>query len=54
MPIWLRNFTFQKISEFYEKEKAEMDKASGKSKLGNDNPKGPAIRQADYSTKARN
>ena len=54
MPLWLRKFTFQQISQFYEKEKAEMDKANGKSKLGNDIPKGPNIRKADYSTKARN
>ena len=30
-----------------------MEKASGKSKLSNDSPKGPAIKQADYSTPAR-
>ena len=30
-----------------------MDKASGKSKITNDSPKGPAIKQADYSTPAR-
>ena len=53
LPIWLRRFTFQNISEFYEKEKAEMEKASGKSKITNDSPKGPAIKQADYSTPAR-
>ncbi len=53
LPIWLRRFTFQNINEFYEKEKAEMEKASGKSKLSNDSPKGPAIKQADYNTPAR-
>ena len=31
MPIWLRNFTFSKISDFYEKENAEIKKAQGKS-----------------------
>ena len=28
MPIWLRNFTFKSIQEFYEKEKEEYDKSS--------------------------
>jgi len=51
MPVWLRNFTFQKINEFYEKEAEEMKKAS-KGKGGNSMPKGPAIRQPSYSTKA--
>jgi len=54
MPIWLRKFTFQKMNEFYEKEKEEINKASGKNKLGNSTPKGPAIRKPTYSTKARN
>jgi hypothetical protein len=26
MPLWLRKFTFEKIKEFYEKEKDEMEK----------------------------
>lgn len=30
MPIWLRKFTFKKISEFYEKEKEEYDKVNKK------------------------
>ena len=30
-----------------------MKKAQGKSKLGGKIPKGPAIKQADYSTSAR-
>lgn len=30
MPIWLRNFTFKEINDFYEKEKEEIDRASGK------------------------
>jgi len=54
MPIWLRNFTFQKINEWYEKEKEAQEKASGKNKLGNAPPKGPNIKPANYSTKARN
>lgn len=28
MPIWLRKFTFEKIKEFYEKEREEADKHS--------------------------
>ena len=53
LPIWLRRFTFQNINEYYEKEKAEMDKAKGKSKLGKDVHKGPAVKKPDYSTPAR-
>lgn len=30
MPIWLRRFTFQEIKTFYEREKEEYDKATGK------------------------
>lgn len=52
MPIWLRNFTFQKIEEFYEKKAEAEKKASGKSTLGGNVPKGPAIRKPSYSTKA--
>jgi len=45
MPIWLRNFTFQKMNEHYEKEAEEMKKAKGsKGKM----PKGPAIRKPSY------
>jgi len=53
MPIWLRKFTFQQINEFYEKEAAAAKKASGKSTLGENPPKGPAIRQPSYTAKAR-
>lgn len=49
MPIWLRNFTFQKINEFYEKEKADTDKISKKQPL----TQGPAVKTPTYSTKAR-
>jgi len=31
MPIWLRNFTYKKLNEHYQKEAAEYDKANGKS-----------------------
>jgi len=34
MPRWLRQFTFNKINEFYKKEAEEYEKASSK---GNDN-----------------
>lgn len=51
MPIWLRNFTFQKINEFYEKEAEEMKKAN-KGKGSSSMPKGPAIKQPSYTTKA--
>ena len=33
MPIWLRNFTFKEINDFYEKEKEEYEKASGIEKI---------------------
>lgn len=49
MPIWLRNFTFQKMQEHYEKEKEEYDKVN---KKGNQ-LKGPSIKKPSYSTKAR-
>ena len=34
MPIWLRNFTFNKMMEHYDKEEAAMKKAQGKSSGG--------------------
>ena len=30
MPIWLRNFTFQKINDFYVEENKAVKKAQGK------------------------
>jgi len=33
MPIWLRRYTFRQIREFYEKEKEEYEKASGKNTI---------------------
>ena len=50
MPIWLRNFTFNQISKFYEEQQKANKK--GKKKL-DDLPSGPAIRKPDYTTKAR-
>lgn len=49
MPIWLRNFTFQKMQEYYEKEKEQYDKVNNK---GNQ-LKGPSIKKPSYNTKAR-
>lgn len=46
----MRNFTFQKIEEFYDKEAKANDTSQTLTK--DDIPKGPAIRQANYSTKA--
>jgi hypothetical protein len=52
MPVWLRNYTYRKISDFYEKEKEEYEKAKGKQKASI--PKGPSVRRTpSYSTKAR-
>jgi hypothetical protein len=49
MPIWLRNFTFQKLQDHFEKEKAEYDKINKKSQT----MKGGKIKKPSYSTKAR-
>jgi len=52
MPIWLRNYTYRKIADHYEKEKEEMDKARGKQKANF--AKGPNVqRTPTYTTKAR-
>jgi hypothetical protein len=37
MPVWLRRFTFEKIKEFYDKEREEAEKQQGT--LNNNNPK---------------
>ena len=52
MPIWLRNYTFQKMNEYYEKEQEAMNKATKKTSTSSV-PKGPAVRKPSYSTKAR-
>ena len=49
MPIWLRNFTFRSIQEFYEKEQEEYDKVNKKSQT----LKGGQIKKPTYSTRAR-
>jgi len=46
MPIWLRNYTFYKIKEFYDKEKENSEPPENLPK------RGPAIKQPTYSTKA--
>jgi len=53
MPIWLRRFTAQKISEFNEEQNKEMKKASKGKSSSSPVPKGPAIKRPSYSTKAR-
>lgn len=37
MPIWLRRYTHNTISEFYKKEREEYEKASGKAKTVTEN-----------------
>ena len=49
MPIWLRNFTFQKMQEHYEKEKAEYDKVNKKAS----SIRTPRVKKPSYSTRAR-
>ena len=49
MPIWLRNFTFRKIQEFYEKQNAEYEKTNNKKTLSQSN----TVKKPTYSTKAR-
>ena len=49
MPIWLRQYTFDQIKEFYKEQEKANNK--GKKKL-DDLPSGPAIRKPDYTTKA--
>jgi len=53
MPIWLRRFTAQKISEFNEEQNKEIKKASKSKSSSGSTPKGPAIKRPSYSTKAR-
>jgi len=52
MPIWLRNFTFQKMNEYYEKEQEAMNKSKSKAP-SKSTPRGPSVRKPSYSTKAR-
>ena len=50
MPIWLRNFTFKKMNDYYEEEAKQYKKGTPAKSM----PKGPNLRQPSYSTKARN
>jgi hypothetical protein len=52
MPIWLRRFTIQSINEFNQKQ-AETAKKSNKGTELKKVPKGPDVKNATYSTKAR-
>lgn len=52
MPIWLRNFTFSKIKDFYDKENEAQDP---KPDVSNIVPKGPNIKPSvkpNYTVKA--
>jgi hypothetical protein len=49
MPIWLRNFTFKKMNDYYEEESKQYKKGTPAQSM----PKGPNIRKPSYSTKAR-
>ena len=49
MPIWLRNFTFKKMNDYYEEEAKQYKKGTPSKSM----PKGPAIRKPSYTTKAR-
>jgi hypothetical protein len=49
MPIWLRNFTFNKINDFYIKQSEEYEKASSnKQKV-----ELPKVKVPDFVSKAR-
>lgn len=59
MPIWLRRFTFEKIKEFYDKEREEAEKHNnmlnnkGKGGVSKPNISPPsAAKQPTYTTKA--
>ena len=47
MPVWLRRFTFEKIKEFYEKEREEAEKQQNSMK----NKTKPGISQPDIASK---
>ena len=65
MPIWLRNFTFQKINDFYIEENKAVKKAQGKNSNSKSvttdgkvtspeflkNGKTPSKSQPNYTTK---
>jgi hypothetical protein len=47
MPVWLRRFTFEKIKEFYDKEREEAEKQQNMMK----NKTKPGISQPDIAPK---
>jgi hypothetical protein len=51
MPIWLRKYTFNEIKTFYEKEREEYEKASGKNILTADSGKEKFANNVKPSTK---
>lgn len=55
MPIWLRNYTFSTMREFYDKERTQNEKLYNKGQgKGKELVVGPPIPQnATYTTKAR-
>jgi hypothetical protein len=56
MPVWLRRFTHKSISDFYEKEKEEYEKSSGKQKIDPNNPvntKLPNVNVPDFVSKVK-
>lgn len=56
MPVWLRNFIFKSMNEYYEKEKQEIENAQKGNKVNQHNskrPMGPDIKKPTYTTKAR-
>ena len=52
MPLWLRKFTFEKIKEFYEKEKEEMEKRNKQTSNESPNKLSRPNIAPDYSYKA--
>ena len=56
MPIWLRRFTFEKIKEFYDKEREESEKQqnmmNNKSKQGISRPNIAPPKSPTYTAKA--
>lgn len=48
MPIWLRNYIFRNIQDFYEEEKEQYDKANKKSQT----MKGGQTKNPTYRTRA--
>tara|TARA_R110002049_G_scaffold87581_5_gene222012 strand:+ start:807 stop:968 length:162 start_codon:yes stop_codon:yes gene_type:complete len=43
MPIWMRNFHIQKISDFNTKQQKKMEKSRGQSNIGDDKLSRPNI-----------